>query len=234
MTLYLEMRIDFVRKYPDDQQTISQEWTVTITQDQKNDFLAMLDTNSTQSSVLFPHVFGQYYRLPMTGNPIIPEATSTEERLLPIQLSLNRELATEELVVNNTKTQVENVVEFWEFKSPQPNVWSNQNPVLGADVVVTSTLVPTGPLSGLATAGIIGLYIGVVLAIGKVLRSAVSDLQYNIMWKELPNPQPIIDLCHDIFLARQAGQLEIEQSLYRELIELYRSPESMIFHTKIQ
>eukprot|EP01094_Clydonella_sp_ATCC50884_P000108 TRINITY_DN10087_c0_g1_i4.p1 TRINITY_DN10087_c0_g1~~TRINITY_DN10087_c0_g1_i4.p1 ORF type:complete len:2583 (-),score=393.64 TRINITY_DN10087_c0_g1_i4:82-7830(-) len=187
MTLYLEMRIDFVRKYPDDQQTISQEWTVTITQDQKNDFLAMLDTNSTQSSVLFPHVFGQYYRLPMTGNPIIPEATSTEERLLPIQLSLNRELATEELVVNNTKTQVENVVEFWEFKSPQPNVWSNQNPVLGADVVVTSTLVPTGPLSGLATAGIIGLYIGVVLAIGKVLRSAVSDLQYNIMWKELPS-----------------------------------------------
>ena len=48
------------------------------------------------------------------------------------------------------------------------------------------------------------------------------------------DPQPIIDLCDDIYMARQSGQLEIEQALYRELIELYRSPESLIYHTKVQ
>jgi hypothetical protein len=35
----------------------------------------------------------------------------------------------------------------------------------------------------------------------------------------------------DIFLARQDGDLELEESLYRELIELYRSPERIILRT---
>ena len=59
---------------------------------------------------------------------------------------------------------------------------------------------------------------------------------YNIMGDAylVTDPQPIIDLCDDIYMARQSGQLEIEQALYRELIELYRSPESLIYHTKVQ
>jgi hypothetical protein len=32
-------------------------------------------------------------------------------------------------------------------------------------------------------------------------------------------------------LARQDGDLELEESLYRELIELYRSPERIILRT---
>ena len=35
----------------------------------------------------------------------------------------------------------------------------------------------------------------------------------------------------DIYLAREDGSLELEEEVYRELIELYRSPERMILKT---
>ena len=94
-----------------------------------------------------------------------------------------------------------------------------------------------------------------MLAVGRFLRMAVTGLQANIIFQELPgpsalavpmpmrtsftnvttarvDPRPIMRLCDDIYMARQSGQMEVEQALFRELIELYRSPESIIHYTK--
>lgn len=57
---------------------------------------------------------------------------------------------------------------------------------------------------------------------------SVSDLQYNIVYEDIPEPIDIITLCEDIFLAREAGDLYLERDLFNELIQLYRSPESII------
>lgn len=72
------------------------------------------------------------------------------------------------------------------------------------------------------------LDITIVFTVGRFLRMSVSDLQYNIVYEDIPAPIDIITMCEDIFLAREAGDLHLERDLFNELIQLYRSPESLI------
>lgn len=73
-----------------------------------------------------------------------------------------------------------------------------------------------------------GLYVSVVLVIGKFVRGFFSEISYSIMFEELPCVNRILKLCMDIFLVRETGELELEEELYSKLIFLYRSPETMI------
>lgn len=62
----------------------------------------------------------------------------------------------------------------------------------------------------------------------------VSDLQYNIVFEYLPEPQDLVTMCEDIFMAREDGDLMLERDLWNEIIQLYRSPESIIAVTKLK
>lgn len=79
---------------------------------------------------------------------------------------------------------------------------------------------------------IMGLYMSVVLVIGKFVREFFSGISHNIMFEELPNVDRILKLCTDIFLVRETGELDLEEDLYSKLIFLYRSPETMIKWTR--
>lgn len=71
-----------------------------------------------------------------------------------------------------------------------------------------------------------------VLVIGKFIRELFNGISRSIMFEELPNVDRILKLCTDIFLAREAGELELEEQLFAKLIFLYRSPETMIKWTR--
>jgi hypothetical protein len=43
--------------------------------------------------------------------------------------------------------------------------------------------------------------------------------------------EELLSFCKDIYMAREDKDLELEENLWRELIELYRSPERMILRT---
>ncbi|XP_071494350.1 piezo-type mechanosensitive ion channel component 2-like isoform X1 [Diadema antillarum] len=87
-------------------------------------------------------------------------------------------------------------------------------------------------LAPLSSYGIIGLYVSLVLVIGRFVRMYFSGVSYQIMFNELPNVDRILKLCLDIYLVRESGEMELEEDLTAKLIFLYRSPETIIKVTK--
>ena len=53
------------------------------------------------------------------------------------------------------------------------------------------------------------------------------------MFWNLPDPTRLLRLCQDIILARMDGDLLLEEELSNELLEIYRSPESLIENTRV-
>lgn len=72
-----------------------------------------------------------------------------------------------------------------------------------------------------------------MLSIGRFLRLAVTGLAQRVIYEDLPEPDALLELCEDIFLARKAGQLWLEELMYHELISIYRSPERLVAITKL-
>lgn len=87
-------------------------------------------------------------------------------------------------------------------------------------------------LSFLAGYGIIGLYISLVLVVGRFVRMFVSGLAVKIMFEELPNVDNVLQLLLDIYLVRESKEFALEEDLFARLIFLYRSPATLIKWTK--
>lgn len=77
-----------------------------------------------------------------------------------------------------------------------------------------------------------GLYLSFILLIGRVLRVATTGLSPNIMYIHLPNVDKILVICLNLYIAREMGELEMEEELYAQIIFLYRSPETRIKQTR--
>uniref|UniRef100_A0A3B4DBF8 Piezo non-specific cation channel R-Ras-binding domain-containing protein n=1 Tax=Pygocentrus nattereri TaxID=42514 RepID=A0A3B4DBF8_PYGNA len=100
------------------------------------------------------------------------------------------------------------------------------------EIVVFNDKVSPSSLGFLAGYGIMGLYMSVVLVIGKFVREFFNGISRSIMFEELPNVDRVLKLCTDIFVVREAGEMELEEQLFEKLIFLYRSPETMIKMTR--
>ncbi len=81
---------------------------------------------------------------------------------------------------------------------------------------------------------IIYLYVAVVLAIGRLIRSVLTGAVSSIFVEELPNVDRILQLCMDIYLVREVRNFQLEVLLYAKLLFLYRSPQTMISWTKLK
>nr|XP_014342463.1 PREDICTED: piezo-type mechanosensitive ion channel component 2-like [Latimeria chalumnae] len=100
------------------------------------------------------------------------------------------------------------------------------------ELVIFSDKVSPSELGFLAGYGIVGLYMSVVLVIGKFVRDFFNGISHSIMFEELPNVDRVLKLCTDIFLVRETGELELEEQLFAKLVFLYRSPETIIKWTR--
>uniref|UniRef100_A0A8C6L0N2 Piezo type mechanosensitive ion channel component 1 (Er blood group) n=1 Tax=Nothobranchius furzeri TaxID=105023 RepID=A0A8C6L0N2_NOTFU len=182
--------------------------------------LASLLVGNLTEPVLVPGIFPNYIRAPngAEAKPVSQLYKDYEDDYLDITLSL----------MNDSSSCSSGSQEWWNIA------------IAGCDpsacdvlpMVIFNDKVSPPSLGFLAGYGIMGLYVSVVLVIGKFVRGFFSEISHSIMFEELPCVDRILKLCMDIFLVRETGELELEEELYSKLIFLYRSPETMIKWTR--
>ncbi|KAK2922149.1 piezo-type mechanosensitive ion channel component 1 isoform X2 [Channa argus] len=182
------------------------------------DLASLLVGNRTEP-VLVPNLFPNYIRAPngAEAKPVIQLYKDNEAEYLNITLSLMSDGP-----LNNSRNR-----EWWDIAIAGCASSCNVLPM-----VIFNDKVSPPSLGFLAGYGIMGLYVSVVLVIGKFVRGFFSEISHSIMFEELPCVNRILKLCTDIFLVRETGELELEEELYSKLIFLYRSPETMIKWTR--
>ncbi|KAL9839291.1 piezo-type mechanosensitive ion channel component 1 [Geothlypis trichas] len=164
-------------------------------------------------------------KLSSRSQPLCPALTVSpsadgEKNYLDVELQLKQE--------RRGSGPGEHFVEWWVLR--QKGAPAKDGSIL--PMVIFNDKVSPPSLGFLAGYGIMGLYVSVVLVIGKFVRGFFSEVSHSIMFEELPYVDRILKLCQDIFLVRETGELELEEELYAKLIFLYRSPETMIKWTR--
>ncbi|KAF0027681.1 hypothetical protein F2P81_020422 [Scophthalmus maximus] len=183
------------------------------------DLASLLVGNRTEP-VLVPNMFPNYIRAPngAEAKPVGQLFKENEAGYLNITLSLMSDGS-----LNDSRNQ-----EWWDIA-----IAGCAPASCGVlPMVIFNDKVSPPSLGFLAGYGIMGLYVSVVLVIGKFVRGFFSEISHSIMFEELPCVDRILKLCTDIFLVRETGELELEEELYSKLIFLYRSPETMIKWTR--
>uniref|UniRef100_A0A671NM78 Piezo-type mechanosensitive ion channel component 2-like n=1 Tax=Sinocyclocheilus anshuiensis TaxID=1608454 RepID=A0A671NM78_9TELE len=184
--------------------------------------------NGTEhKEVVIENIFPRYIRAPSDSNAKpIGQLYKNGKEYMSITLSLHK----------SRKDSTEGVQEWWIVNQTEAgplSVGSARNAnESGLELYIISDQVSPPSLGFLAGYGIMGLYMSVVLVIGKFVREFFSGISHTIMFEELPNVDRILKLCTNIFLVRETGELDLEEDLYAKLIFLYRSPETMIKWTR--
>ncbi|XP_074865263.1 piezo-type mechanosensitive ion channel component 1 isoform X1 [Carettochelys insculpta] len=183
--------------------------------------LANLLQGTRDAPVQVPHLFPPYIRAPNgpEANPVKQLLPEEEKSYLGVEVQLKRE--------PTGPGNGDSFLEWWVVRLADCRQGCSILPM-----VIFSDKVSPPSLGFLAGYGIMGLYVSIVLVIGKFVRGFFSEISHSIMFEELPCVDRVLKLCQDIFLVRETGELELEEELYAKLIFLYRSPETMIKWTR--
>ena len=84
--------------------------------------------------------------------------------------------------------------------------------------------------------GIVGLYVSIVLVVGKFMRMLVTDLSTRIRYEDMPQVDTLRNLCMAICTARslQPPDLVLEEELYHMLISIYRRDDALFAWTSLK
>uniref|UniRef100_A0A8C6XGL7 Piezo type mechanosensitive ion channel component 1 (Er blood group) n=1 Tax=Naja naja TaxID=35670 RepID=A0A8C6XGL7_NAJNA len=182
--------------------------------------LAGMLQGTHHAPVRIPHLFPPYIRAPSGPEADPVEPLLPEDSYLDVEVQLKQQ----QVMPGNSSTSF---LEWWMIQLVKCKAECHILPM-----VIFSDKVSPPSLGFLAGYGIMGLYVSIVLVIGKFVRGFFSEISHSIMFEELPCVDRILTLCSHIFLVRETGELELEEELYAKLIFLYRSPETMIKWTQ--
>uniref|UniRef100_A0A4W3JSR8 Piezo type mechanosensitive ion channel component 1 (Er blood group) n=1 Tax=Callorhinchus milii TaxID=7868 RepID=A0A4W3JSR8_CALMI len=185
--------------------------------------LANLLQGNRKEPVVISHMIPKYTRAPHGPEAKPVHQINEENAYLNVTMELHRYI---QLDANKT----DSILEWWVIKTKSKEC--KQHACNELQMVIFSDKVSPPSLGLLAGYGIMGLYVSIVLVVGKFVREFFSDISHSIMFEELPCVDRVLKLCHDIFLVRENGEFELEEELFAKLIFLYRSPETMIKWTR--
>eukprot|EP00050_Salpingoeca_kvevrii_P022903 m.134365 g.134365 ORF g.134365 m.134365 type:complete len:2878 (-) comp9869_c0_seq1:74-8707(-) len=125
--------------------------------------------------------------------------------------------------------RIRRLAEVWQMEQLDAHVITRESEAAeAAEFIIASERVLKPSLSFLAATGIVGLYVSVVLVIGRLVRMLMFQMSRNIIYEDMPQIVTILNLVQGIFLAREFKSLSVEEDLSGLLIQLYRSPESLV------
>ena len=103
----------------------------------------------------------------------------------------------------------------------------------GPWIVVANDKIPKGAIAEtIVSFGFLGIYVTFSLGLWRLVRSSFTGLIYRIPYENLPYVGRLWEICEDLYLARDENELELEAKLFRNLIDIYRSPDDLYEYTK--
>eukprot|EP00930_Biecheleria_cincta_P031116 TRINITY_DN21591_c0_g1_i1.p1 TRINITY_DN21591_c0_g1~~TRINITY_DN21591_c0_g1_i1.p1 ORF type:complete len:2145 (-),score=331.07 TRINITY_DN21591_c0_g1_i1:592-6582(-) len=119
------------------------------------------------------------------------------------------------------------VLGTWSMEQKCENVTTEGCPISLFVTAEKLAPVPVGG-SGSSSWSVVGIYLGVVLTVGRFLRLNFQDAGKRVIYEELPDTSLLLDLCNGIYIARIQRLLNTEYKLYYQLMHIYRSPELLL------
>lgn len=221
-SLSLHLGWTFTRQRPPDNRLLSVSVAHNLSVGDKEDLRQMLEGNASVSMEL-PQMFGAFLHLPGEGTVELGFLQQKLPWMINCTLSLLREGWK---VWWRMPCSVGNPRELPTDLPRDANLSINGCAAdAGPVAIVVSERAPAGALGeAVGRVGIIGLYATFVLAVGRFLRLAVSDLQKQILFQDLPDVSRIEALIQEIDAARAAGDSALEEELYWTIVRIYRTP----------
>jgi hypothetical protein len=141
--------------------------------------------------------------------PPIVTPTKGSATTIDIRFGISREVHTYEYrtgtTVNDTKIDQATVFsEFWALSDVTTDAFFKTSDLV---LVVFSSQIPLF-FAGVASTGVIALYIGVVFAVGRLLRGVFGGLHTQLQWYFLEDTKPLFALVESVVWARRFHLLQ--------------------------
>ncbi|KAK9510545.1 hypothetical protein O3M35_005299 [Rhynocoris fuscipes] len=186
-------------------------------------------TGNASSPAILPHLLPKFVKVTSRGTAtVIPQLMNFDDDSHPE--NIYRSLEARLLNINQP---------WWEIKEkcgdPIYTNFLSKLPFINCNRLVMYTFNDKAfpaTLNIISGKGIIGLYTTFVIVIHSVIRGFFTGISFKIMFDDMPNVDRLLQLCLDIYLVRESGELDLEEDLFAKLVFLYRSPETLIKWTR--
>jgi len=191
----------YTRKYPVNVPKVSQEFSYKLSNGQ---IFELNQTVCSNVSVLFtyPNLPVTVVWLPSSGENMSPDVINDEKRKKNIVLR---------------KLEDSFGYYYWEV-----GIVNKEKVLDGLQLFTISE--KYSPMT--FSFSVVTFYISVVGLAGRLLRWVLAG-PVNFIMTEMPNPEPLINMCNGVYLSRMTGDLLREEELYYELVDIIRSPEML-------
>ncbi|EGD80710.1 hypothetical protein PTSG_01300 [Salpingoeca rosetta] len=227
----LEFTVRFTRDVRDGVAQVSTETRTTTILPEEPTRLQLLEAlNTSNARVHLPFVYASTFHLSHEDMPRPQSALPDSLRDLLVNCTLFR--------------QIDGTHEWWTMLQSSPHVASatdNRNishskypASQWLEIVTFNDRVVPESLSFISSYGIVGLYVSVVLVIGRFIRLSVDNVSHKIIFEKMPQVLAVRSVLDALYLSREHGELWTEESIFQLLLRLYRSPEALLVWTDEQ
>ncbi|GAM18094.1 hypothetical protein SAMD00019534_012690 [Acytostelium subglobosum LB1] len=178
---------------------------VKLNSTQQSRFLSIINGTAAYNNFTTPALFYKFMRLPgVSGNLYYPFNPGHTPEMIDVTFTM----------INIGNDSLGQVQQYWEMTQV------DGTPI---NIITISAKLPNGLASSLVSVGIIGLYVGIVLSVSKFLRMSVTGMAFRITLENIEFCGEVEQMIEDVLIARQYGDLQLEEELYKQLIQVFRN-----------